>query len=419
MEKLLTMNTEERLRNDLMVKLREKSITQAKAAERLGVGLRQIKRLWKAYKNHGTEGLISKKRGKASNRRLPEKTKIEVVELIIKKYLDYGPTLAHEKLTEKHKFKLSVETVRQLMIDHVIWKPHKPSRPVIHQMRPRRGRLGELVQIDGSPHKWFEDRGPECTLLVFIDDATGRLMQLWFAHVEESQAYFDAVKRYVKTHGKPEAFYSDKHGIFRVNIKNALSGTGLTQFGRAMKTLGIEIICANTPQAKGRVERANQTLQDRLIKEMREEGISDMAAANEYASKFIVEFNRKFGKEPRIKLDAHRELEKEINLDRVCCWQEIRYLSKNLTFNYDKVIYQIKTERPSYALRKAAVTVLDRVNGEIKVEYKGKELAYTIYDEQERQGEIVDSKRLQVVLEKRPPIISEKNNRSTRRFPSR
>ena len=200
--------------------------------------------------------------------------KQQAIDLIYRQYPDFGPTLAHEKLTEKHGLDLSRETVRQLMITEGLWKPKKAKKLVVHQMRERRACLGELVQIDGSPHPWFEERGPTCNLLVYIDDATGRLMELYFTPGETTFSYFAATERYLARFGKPVAFYSDKNSIFKVNIKNALTGTGMTQFGRAMKELDIKIICANTPQVKGRVERAIQILQDRLVKEMRLRDIS-------------------------------------------------------------------------------------------------------------------------------------------------
>ena len=192
------------------------------------------------------------------------------------RYPDFGPTLATEKLAIEG-VSLSVETVRQLLIGEGLWKAKSVRRPVIHQLRERRARLGELVQIDGSPHDWFEGRAPKCTLLVFVDDATSRLMYLQFVAAETTFNYFAGVRSYLTEFGKPLAFYSDKFGVFRVNIPNALSGTGLTQFGRALKELDIELICAHSPQAKGRVERANQTLQDRLTKELRLRDLSSLA----------------------------------------------------------------------------------------------------------------------------------------------
>jgi len=269
MDELLTMSKKELTRLEVMQRLEAGHMRQTEAAESLGVSTRHVRRLLRAFRQQGERGLISKRRGKPSNNRLKVETRQQAIELIGKHYSDFGPTLAHEKLTEVHELRLSVESVRQIMIAQRWWKPRKVKRDAVHQMRPRRERLGELVQIDGSLHAWLEDRGPKCTLLVYIDDATGRLMELLFVPAETTFAYFAATRRYLEHHGRPLAFYSDKHGIFRVNIKNALSGSGMTQFGRAMKALDIEIICANSPQAKGRIERANQTLQDRRVKEMR------------------------------------------------------------------------------------------------------------------------------------------------------
>jgi transposase len=270
-----------------MQRLKEKSLKQKKAAEMLGVSERHIRRLLQGYRQHGDRGLISKRRGKRSNNYLDPDVKQKAIDQLHSRYHDFGPTLAHEKLSEVHGLKLSVESVRQIMIAEELWEPRKVKRKVIHQMRLRRACRGELVQIDGSPHAWFEDRGPVCNLLVYIDDATGELMALFFAPAESTFSYFAATRRYLKRHGRPVAFYSDKHGIFRVNAKNALSGTGMTQFGRAMKALDIDIICANTPQAKGRVERAILTLQDRLVKELRLQGISTIEEANDFRTSKI------------------------------------------------------------------------------------------------------------------------------------
>jgi len=267
-----------------------------------------------------------------SNNRLSQEVKQQALDLLYSRYPDFGPTLAHEKLSEVHQLKLSVETVRKLMMVTGLWKSKRAKKLVVHQMRARRACPGELVQIDGSPHKWFEERGPSCTLLVFIDDATGRLMELYFASAETMFSYSEAVRRYLTQYGKPMALYSDKNGIFKVNIKNALSGTGMTQFGRAMKELDIKILCANTPQAKGRVERAIQTLQDRVVKEMRLKRIASIEAADQYAPEFIADFNARFAVAPRNSRDAHRPLLSSDNLDHILTWQEPRVLSKNLTF---------------------------------------------------------------------------------------
>jgi transposase len=245
------MSKTELNRLKVMQRLEEKSLKQKKAAEMLGVSERHIRRLLRGYRQHGEGELISKRRGQRSNNRLKYEIKQKTSDLLHSRYHDFGPTLAQEKLSEIHGLKISRESVRHLMMAEELWKPRKVKRKAIHQMRLRRACRGELVQIDGSPHAWFEDRGPVCNLLVYIDDATGELMELFFTPAESTFSYFAATRRYLKRHGRPVAFYSDKHGIFRVNAKHALSGSGMTQFGRAMKALDIDIICANTLQAKG------------------------------------------------------------------------------------------------------------------------------------------------------------------------
>ena len=221
-------------------------------------------------------------------------------------------------------------------------------------------------------------------------------MYLQFVEAETTFNYFAAVRSYLTEFGKPLAFYSDKFGVFRVNMPNPLSGTGLTQFGRALKELDIELICAHSPQAKGRVERANQTLQDRLTKELRLQGISSLEQANAYLPEFIAAYNARFAVAPRSTESAHRSLGKGENLDRILTLCERRTLSKNLTLSYNNVIYQIKTKRSAYTMRQAQVEVRERHTGEITIEYKQQPLEYTIYKQQEQQqGKVIESKLLQ------------------------
>jgi transposase len=389
------MSQRELTRLEVIQRVKRKTLKQRQAAELLSVSVRQVKRLCKAYQRIGAEGLISKRRGRPSNNRLPEKTIKKARQLLRSRYHDFGPTLATEKLAIEG-VSLSVETVRQLLIGEGLWKAKSVRRPVIHQLRERRARWGELVQIDGSPHDWFEGRAAKCTLLVFVDDATSRLMYLQFVEAETTFNYFAAVRSYLNEFGKPLAFYSDKFGVFRVNIPNALSGTGLTQFGRALKELDIELICAHSPQAKGRVERANQTLQDRLTKELRLRALSSLAEANAYLPEFIAAYNERFAVAPRATESAHRSLSKREDLDRILTLCERRTLSKNLTLSYSNVIYQIKTKRSAYTMRKAHVEVREKPNGEITIEYKQRPLEYTIYREQEQQqARVVEAKLLQ------------------------
>lgn len=396
---ILEMSHKELDRVQVLRALEEGYLKQSQAAEQLDLSVRQVKRLVKAYRQDGAAALVSKKRGQSSHHQLDPAIKQHAVAWLQSRYADFGPTLAHEKLTEVHHLKIGRETVRSLMIDIGLRKLHRRRRPVVHPLRERRARCGELVQIDGSPFDWFEGRAPECTLLVYIDDATGRLMELFFTPAETTFSYFHTTEAYLRHYGRPLAFYSDKFSVFRINLPNDQSAQGLTQFGRACADLGIELICADSPQAKGRVEHANGTLQDRLVKEMRLRGISGIAAGNAYALEFIRDFNRRFARVPRDPQDAHRPLRRQDDLARILTHQETRSLSKNLTLQYNRVIYQIQTQRPSYALRHATVLVREDGAGHVTIEYKGKPLAYTVHHEQARQAEVVPSKQLSLKLD--------------------
>jgi len=394
------MSSKELSRLEVMQKLEEKRMRQKEAARILGVSVRHVKRLLKNYRREGAQGLVSKRRGRPSNNRLSEETYRKVLGLLKSKYEGFGPTLACEKLVEGEGLQISKERLRQLMIAEDLWKPRKARKVAVHQMRSRRACLGELVQIDGSPHDWFEGRAPACSLLVFIDDATGRLGQLSFVKSESFFSYAQAARAYFERHGKPVAFYSDKHGIFRVNQVASGTTEALTQFGRAMRQLDIQIICAHTPQAKGRVERAIQTLQDRLPKELRLRNISSWQDGNAFLPEFMADFNRRFAVQPRSDLDAHQPLNDQDKFDQILTWQETRTLSKNLTLQFRKVVYQIQSKRPSYALRHAAVTVCMDAQENLTILYKGNPLDYTVFHRQAKQSEIVDPKQLNAAVRK-------------------
>ena len=388
------MSPKELSRLEVMQRLAEKRMSQKEAAEDLELSERQVKRLWKRYREKGVGGLVSIRRGKPSNNRLSADVEQAVVDLLHSRYADFGPTLAHEKLVELDGLQLSIGSVRKIMIGEELWKAKKVRKVQAYQMRERRACFGELVQIDGSPYDWFEGRAPECTLLVFIDDATGKLMQLLFVESESFFSYCRAAEGYFTRCGKPGAFYSDKHSIFRVNQPTRGSTDALTQFGRAMQELHIQIICANTPQAKGRVERANQTLQDRLPKELRLRGISDWEAGNAFLPEFMDDFNRRFAVLPRSSHDAHRTLSKSENLARIFSWQESHVLSNNLTLQFRKTVYQIQVDRPSYAMRKAPVTISLDAQKNVTILYKGKPLPYTTFHKQSKQSDVVQSKHI-------------------------
>ena len=397
----ITMSPREINRLKVVEKIKDKKLTQVQGAEQLKLSERQMIRICKKYQREGPEGLVSKRRGKASNNVLLEQYKKEVLGLIKEKYYDFGPTLAHEKITELHNIKISVESVRQLMIKAGIWQEKRRKKARVHQMRTRRSQYGELVQIDGSPHAWFEDRGPRCSLLVFVDDATGRIIQLYFEPEETCEGYMEAIKQSIKQHGRPLAYYSDKHSIFRVNAKEAKSGTGETQLSRALRELDIELINANTPQAKGRVERMNGTLQDRLVKELRLKGISDIESANKFVERFIKSHNKKFAVDPAVSVDAHRRTiptNKDLNL--ILCLRYVRTISKNLEVRYKNQVYQIQAKGMGYAMRNAKVQVND-YKGEITLVYKNQILSYRLFDPNNRPTPVVGSKRLNQYLDRK------------------
>ncbi|MGH7095024.1 MAG: ISNCY family transposase [Stellaceae bacterium] len=394
------MSDRELARLELLRDLDQRRLTIATAVELLGLGRRQVFRLLKVYRTEGATGLISKRRGRPSNRRKPETFRVEALALIGERYWDFGPTLAAEKLAELHGITVGRETVRQWMIVAGLWLDRRQRRKRVHQPRYRRECVGELVQIDGSEHWWFEDRGPQSTLLVFVDDATSRLMHLQFVESESTFAYFQATRAYLEAWGKPVAFYSDKHGVFRVNHQGATGGDGMTQFGRALHALNIDIICANSSQAKGRVERAHKTLQDRLVKELRLVGASDLAEGNALLPAFIAAYNARFAKPPANPKDLHRVLATGDDLEEAFAWREERTLSQALTLQYDKVIFIVEPSEPAKAAIGKRVTVLDYPDGRLSIRYKGVELAYRTFDKlrQVSQAAIVENKRLGAAL---------------------
>jgi len=397
---LVSMSAQELDRLTVIERVLEKRLSQVEAAKQLGVTPRQMRRLIGRYGEDGAAGLVSKKRGMRGNRSYPDAVKHAVIALVRQRYHDFGPTLITEKLDEKHDIQLSHETVRRWLREAGIWKDRRQRRKRVYQPRYRRDSLGELIQIDGSHHRWFEDRGPKCALLVYIDDATGRLMELRFTDTESTFDYFHSTRRYLEQHGKPVAFYSDKHTVFRVNNVGATSGTGLTQFGRALHELNIDIIYANSSQAKGRVERVNKTLQDRLVKEMRLEGIDTMQQANEYLPTFIEQFNAKFAKEPVSPTDLHRSLTELDQLDEILSWQEDRTVSHSLTVQYDRVVYLLEPTGIAKDLQRNKVRVFDYPDGTVAIKYEGTDLPYSVFDKvrQVKQADIVSNKRLGSVL---------------------
>ncbi|MCT9119120.1 ISNCY family transposase [Cupriavidus gilardii] len=411
----ITMTMRELDRCKVVQAVVEDGLMVWRAAEKLGLSRRQVERLVQRYRQDGPGGVVSRRFGQPGHHQLPPGLESRIRGLIRDSYADFGPTLACEKLRERHGIEVSASCVRRIMIDAGFWVPRKLRPPKVYQPRHRRACYGELIQIDGSDHRWFEDRAPACTLLVYVDDATGQLMQLLFVPTESTFAYFAATRAYLERHGKPVAFYSDKAGVFRVNAKDGPDGRGYTQFGRALFELNIDILCANSSQAKGRVERMNGTLQDRLVKELRLRGIDTPAAANAYAPAFIADFNARFAKVPRSEFDAHRPVRADEDLRRIFTWREWRKVSQNLTLQYDKVVYLLQDCAAHRKLIGRTIEVAEYPDGRIELWADGAALPYSVFDPREtiRQADIVEHKRLGHVLEIAARVQALREDRQT------
>ncbi len=398
---ILLMSKKEQDRSEVIRLYVEGYIKQKDAGKRLGLSPRQVRRLAVAYRKRGASGIIHGGRGKTSNRKIKTDIQQRAIAIVRQQYPDFGPTFANEKLTEEHDFSFSVETLRQWMISDGLWSPKSKKHKRVHPMREPRLQVGEMVQIDGSPHDWFEGRAAKCTLIVFIDDATSRLAELRFFPSETTEAYMSCLCSYLERYGRPAALYSDKHSVFRVNQEDAESGEQLTQFGRMLKTLDVEGIQANTPQAKGRVERANKTLQDRLIKEMRLAGISGIEAGNTFLTEYMKKHNAKFARQPVSDADAHRPvLHSAEELDLIFSIHTTRKLSKNLTAQYHNTLYQIKIKGIGYAMRGAKVMMCEDFKGNVTILYKGRVLNYETFKRGEKQPAIEDDKTINNAIDK-------------------
>lgn len=393
----IEMSNKELARKTEIERVLDKRNTQKEAAKRLGISERQFRRILRRYRQKGDAGLVSRKRGKPSNR----KTDGEIREVVRKFVCDpimegFGPTLMTEKLEIKKGIRLSKETVRRLMIESSVWEAKTKKKEEPHYSRPRRKHRGELVQIDGSNHAWLEDRGPKAALLVFVDDATSEILAAEFVPEESFFSYGELCKRYFNEHGLPKAFYSDRFSVFRNNRKDNLSYEPVTQFQRALTALKIEIICANSPQAKGRVERANQTLQDRLIKEMRLLSICNYEQANQFLPEFIRDYNRRFAVMPGSKLDFHRPLDKTQDLDFLFSIHDFRIITKTLLIHYASKVYQIVTNHPAYYYAKQEVLITADHTGVASAWFHGNLLTLKEIDKRPRQGTVVSSKSVEI-----------------------
>ncbi len=329
----------------IVQKVLEGGLRQTEAAEMLSLSYRQVGRIVVRVREEGPQAVVHRSRGRQSNRKISEELKDRVVNLYRKYYEGFGPTLAQEKLSERDCINISDETLRLWLMEAGLWKKKRKGRQH-RQWRPRKDRYGEMIQVDGSHHAWFEDRGPACVFMGYIDDATGRVYGRFYEY-EGTLPAMDSFWRYIRKYGIPISLYMDKHTTYRgtgePTLEDELNGTEpMSEFGRALKELGVQLIHANTPQAKGRVERLFNTLQDRLVKEMRLRGISSIVEANEFLKEYLPVYNRRFAKKAARKENLHRPIPKGLDLNRILCIKTERTLKNDFTIAHNRKLYQIE-----------------------------------------------------------------------------
>ncbi len=357
----ITMSRKEINQVAIFEQLKDKKIRQRDGAKMLELSLRQVKRKLKAYRKKGAASLVHGARGKPSHNQIDQALKARALALIEKEYRDFQPTFASEKLFELHGITINPETLRLAMAKIGLWTIGK--RKTTHRSwRERRACFGELVLLDGSPHAWFEERAPKCTLLAFIDDATGKVLRLLFAYEEATIPTMEATKAYFEEYGIPTELYVDRGKVFKVNQNNP-DGEKLTQYGRAISELDCKMIFARSPEAKGRIERLFGTLQDRLVKELRLAGISTMDEANRFLNEQYIEiFNAKFAVAPRESQDLHRPTT-GYDLNAILAHKEERTLTSDFTIRYENRWFQLTEKQPTILFPKDRVTVAIRLDG--------------------------------------------------------
>lgn len=359
---IIMLSRREVNRLHIVKKAIEKEIKQREAAEILLLTERQIRRLIKRIREEGDAGIAHKSRGKESNRKIPKKIKSKVIDLYRERYRGFGPTLASEKLEELDGIRVNDETLRKWLIEAGDWKKVRKARGH-RQWRERKQHFGEMIQIDGSHHDWFEGRGPKCVFMGYIDDATGKVFGRFYEY-EGTYPAMDSFRRYIKKHGIPVSVYLDKHTTYKSPKKAAIRDVEgpLSQFERAMQEVGVRVIHAHSPQAKGRVERLFRTLQDRLIKEMRLRGIKSIDEANRFLKDYLPRYNRKFAVSAKEKADLHREIPKDIKLDHILCLKTERVVRNDATVAYNSKLYQLKDR-----VKTAKVVVVETFKGSLVV----------------------------------------------------
>jgi transposase len=374
-EDILQMRPQELKRLHLIHQVLDKQITQCEAAGIAGLSERQVRRLVKRIRQEGDRGVLHERRGQPSNRRIAEKIKQKVIRLYQTKYGDFGPTLASEKLEEIDRIEVHPETLRLWLRQAQIPYKRRKSKPH-RQWRQRRACLGEMVQMDGSHHDWLEGRGPKLVLMGYIDDATNTVYARFYDH-EGTLPAFDSFQRYVRRYGIPSSVYVDKHSTYKspkpLSLEEQLEGRqrSQSQFERAMRELGVEVIHAHSPAAKGRIERLFETFQDRLIKEMRLEGINSQSAANAFLEHYLPGYNQRFRVVAAQGADLHRKIPRGLDLNSILCLKTQRRLNQDATLAYGSKLYQIEDRVQAQTL-----TVEERIDGSMRISHQGRGIKY-------------------------------------------
>jgi transposase len=396
-------------RIDLLRQAADHLITQRAVATALGLSYRQVKRLVARYRANGIAGMTASPR--ADKHRLSASDADLIVKLVRDRYSNCAPTAARLNLQRQHGVQVGRETLRILMRDAGIWVPRAPKRKIAVSPLPRKRRLGELVYIAGRSQRWFKERAPLCTLLMFLDDASNRLQLLRFIEGQATFDYMQAAKAYVQRHGKPLAFHDDSRAAVRTTLRRALPSTRATQYGRALDELGVELISAKYPDVRALIRHTFRSLHSRLVKEMRERGLASMREANAWIDSFVEEQNKLHARLPELPEDAHRALLPRENVDSIFTWREIRTLSSALSLQYDNVLYLIEPTERNLMLAGRRVTVSEFPDGRIKIAHEGREIGYREFD---KQGNVP---RIQVAGHKRLGVLLSLTADKARAFP--
>lgn len=417
-EDMVTMSAREIEWLRIVHKVMERRLTQVKAAEMMGVTDRQVRRILRKVQERGDRGIIHGNRGRPSSRRIPKEEEERIIGLVKKRYSDFGPTFASEKLLESEGVRIGREKLRQWMVAHGLWQVRSRKRWRIYQWRERKHHWGEMIQLDGSEHDWLEGRGPRLVLMGYLDDATNTFFGRFY-EFEGVYSAMDSFRRYIAQYGIPYSVYLDRHSTYKTtrepNWEEALKGErAKTQFARALTELGVKLIYAHSPQAKGRIERDFGVLQDRLIKEMRLADIQTVDQANVFLETYLPRFNQRFARAPLSKENLHRPLPKDHFLEEIFCVKDNRSIARDYTVRWKHRIFRI--QKPSITMRKQWVCVMEQFDGKITLRLNGRSLAFSEVTDKDLKASAKVEKLLFSRVRKNSPYIPPPTHPWRRKF---